>query len=52
MIAESLEQDFPVSISQRGAVVIVRWHTRPVGGQKVSVDARLRGRPVEHQLPD
>lgn len=49
--AEGLETEFPVTISHRGSVVIVRWHSRPVGGQKLAVDARLRGRAVEHQIP-
>ena len=51
MIAEALESELPVTISYRGSVIIVRWHARPVGGQKAAVDARLRGRPVEHQIP-
>jgi hypothetical protein len=50
-VTHDLEATLPVTISNRGEVIIVRWHVRPVGGQRALVDARFRGRAVEHQLP-
>lgn len=51
-MVSDLEATLPLTISQRGEVIIVTWHVLPVGGQRTMVDDRYRGRRVEHHVPN